>query len=500
MKDFVVSIEDTQALVFKPDNKNKILARVEFPELQKEIFLPVKFKILQGKEKVGELEAWMPRENRLGSRLGENISHVFEENKQLKMKTRDLVGGNDGDFQIGDFDLSHFQDKAKKEAKKHGFQKGYSIKRNREMGQVHLYKKGESKRVLLRLDEELEWPSFLALALFDEIVERLEKKKEVKNELPPSLRPTRKPVIISSQKAPSEKKKEGKGLVSYREFVLASYPMLKEEKAVEYIDQKGEWEQFHEFIERKKPVLLNGPTGTGKDTMIRCYAYQEDLPFFKCQGHQQMKMRDLEGMWTMTGDKPVKSPGPLVLAAVFGGICYIEEIGPILQEILYGLHSVLERREIVIHSQYGYEKIKAHPEMRIVASGNLDRRYTLNEFNDAFLERWVQIKLDYPDKEKSIEIIKSVTGVDEQIAEMLTDITIEMREILVAHGEKDMGLRGAIEVANALMANTDQYLRNLIEVCMINPKATYEEVGLRKKLRDVADKHLNKGAKKSRGF
>ncbi|GAI10947.1 unnamed protein product, partial [marine sediment metagenome] len=136
------------------------------------------------------------------------------------------------------------------------------------------------------------------------------------------------------------------------------------------------------------------------------------------------------------------------------------------------------------------EVIEGADNFKMISSGNLDSRYTPIELSDAFLERWAQIKLIYPDKEGTIDILMSrAAGLDEKMATLITELIFDFRNILASY-KKDMGLRGAVEVCQASLASK-QSLRKLIEVYMLNPKSTYEsDQTLYKKLMERVNKRI----------
>lgn len=462
-----------------------ILGIVEYPQLEEEVYLPVSYDLFSPDgPKIGEIRSWLPQEYQFKVITSSFLIDLFKVREELRLVQNNRVDGEKKTFEIWPLNLSP---EKLREAKTYGFTHGWEIQRSGRQGEVRYYQKEGQKRALLLLDERLEWQNFIILGLLSEIESQLSAKK-VKSEIIEVPPPPQVEKVLKEEEKTQPVSIPGERKESYRDFIL-SLPVIRQERAVEYIDQQGEWRVFCDFMDQKKPLLINGPTGNGKSTMIKWYANQRNLPYFKYTGHRDTTLKDLVGLWVPTDQKPIKAPGPLILAMVHGGIFHFEEIGPVSQDVLDGLHTILDDREIIIDSQYGFEKIKAHPNFRMVASGNLNRDYTLNELNSAFLERWVQIKLGYPDREKTVEILCSVTGVDKKIAERLTDITLEMRSVLKSH-QLDFGLRGAVAVAEAIIRESELSLIQLIEVCMINPKATYDESDLRGQLRDIVEKHF----------
>ncbi|MFH1073377.1 MAG: hypothetical protein V1743_08160, partial [Nanoarchaeota archaeon] len=84
------------------------------------------------------------------------------------------------------------------------------------------------------------------------------------------------------------------------------------------------------------------------------------------------------------------------------------------------------------------------------------------------------IKIGYPSRENTIDIIQArAPGLDYATAELITDALIEMR-IEARKFSKDLGLKGAVELAQRIHMGTDIPLRALFEDNMVNPLTTYE--------------------------
>lgn len=494
--DYILIINGKETSLVEGKDRKEI-AKIELSELEKEVFLPVKFKILAKDGEEGEILTWLPKTNWIRARFSAEVSDLTVENGKTFVREKDLAGKKTS-FEIRLFDS--MPEDFEKAAKAEGLIKSYLAKRNQAVAEVHLFAKHNEKRVLLKLLDGADWKPFLPILLLDELQERL-KDKKVKEEISIPLPPDSKkryiePLVFKEDKEEKKKSekvekrhsKSGEGFKSFAEFSL-SFPIIKRKEAIKYIDQAGEWSLFCELADKKTSVILNGPTGNGKSTMVRYYAFTRDLPFFRKTGHRDITMRDLEGFWVPTANDPMKTPGPLILAMVHGGIFFFEEIGPVSQEVLNGIHNVLDEGEIEIHSHFGFERIKAHPDFRIICSGNLDRNYTMNELGESFLERFSQIKLGYPDREGTINIITSVTRVNKQLAEVLTDLVFETRNVLGKY-QKDLGLRGAVRIAQDIYSGTEQSFVRLVEAHLINPKTTYEETSLREELQRAVEKVL----------
>ncbi len=454
--EFIKKAEEENVII-NPLEPGKVI-KLDFPALEEEIYLPVYYNVSlikdNGYKRIGKLGTWMaenypPEDFHIRTiALNRTTLLSFKDERTIILKSPS------NNYEITVIDKNLLSKKRKERLEKNGFFKGYDIRRNVIIGNFYLFRRQAKVRGLLELEDEFDHTDFLSLVVLDRL------RKEFKE----------KTVKSAETLEVGQEIAEGK----YSNFILSNYPVNKMTEAVEYIDQQGEWKIFCELVDKGKPLLLNGPTGCGKSTMIKWYAYVNNIPFYMSPtGNRETTMDDIVGSWVPADPKPIKAPGALILAMIHNGIFYFEEIGPVDPGVLYGLHGVLDDKKITVQSQYGFEVIEGGENFKMISSGNLDSRYTPIELSDAFLERWAQIKIIYPDKEGTANILKSrAPGIDEKIAVLITELLFDFREILSTY-KKDMGLRGAVEVCQAVQ-QSKQPLRKLIEVHMLNPKSTYE--------------------------
>jgi len=463
-------------VIINPLEPGKVI-KLDFPALEEEIYLPVYYNVslIKGNsyKRIGKLGAWIaenypPEDFHIRTiTLSKTTLLSFKDEKNLILKSPS------NNYEITVMDKNLLNKKRKERLEKNGFLKGYDIKRNVIIGNFYLFQRQAKVRGLLELEDEFDHTDFLSLMVLDKLMSEL-KQKTAKS---------------AEALEVAQEMTEGK----YNNFILSNYPVNKITEAVEYIEQQDEWNIFCELVDKGKPILLNGPTGGGKSTMIKWYAHINNLPFYMSPtGNRETSMDDIVGSWVPADPKPIKAPGALILAMIHNGIFYFEEIGPVDPGVLYGLHGVLDDKKITVQSQYGFEVIEGGEIFKMISSGNLDSRYTPIELSDAFLERWAQIKITYPDKEGTVNILKSrAPGLDEKIALLITDLLFDFRQILFTY-KKDMGLRGAVEICQAVQ-QSKQPLRKLIEVHMLNPKSTYEtDKTLFRKLMEKVDRRIKR--------
>lgn len=466
--------KEQESALITPLVPGKII-KVDFVSLAEEIYLPVYYNIslIEGTTRkiIGKLGAWIAKNYPLEDYHLRTVSQNKTTLLSFKDKKRAILKSPSNNYDLIQINKNELDKRGRERLEKNGFFKGYDIKRNVVIGNYYLFHRKKKIRGLLELEPGYAYTDFISLLVLDRLLDELKNKKTKS--------------IDSIEEV--EEIEEGR----YSNFILSHYPVNRVKEAIEYIDQEGEWEIFCELADKGKPILLNGPTGCGKSTMIKWYAHINNIPFYMAPtGNRETSMDDIIGSWVPADPKPIKAPGALSLAMVHNGIFYFEEIGPVDPGVLYGLHGVLDDRKITIQSQYGFEVIEGEDNFKMISSGNLDSRYTPIELNDAFLERWAQIKLTYPDKEGTTAILMSrAAGLDEKIATLITELIFDFRGILTSY-KKDMGLRGAVEICQASLASR-QPLRKLIEVHMLNPKSTYEsDQTLYKKLMERVNKRI----------
>jgi len=124
------------------------------------------------------------------------------------------------------------------------------------------------------------------------------------------------------------------------EFVIASEPF--------YVPTSDEVEIFEAAYRQKVPVLLKGPTGTGKTRFIEYMAWKlgQPLTVVKDQAkqhsrraqvngavplvtvacHEDLTASDLVGRYLLDANGTHWIDGPLTRAVKAGGICYLDEI------------------------------------------------------------------------------------------------------------------------------------------------------------------------------
>jgi len=176
-------------------------------------------------------------------------------------------------------------------------------------------------------------------------------------------------------------------------------------------------------------LLLVGPTGVGKSTLIEQLAARLNWPLVRVAASGGLTEADLLGEWTVKDGETVFNYGFLPRAMKKGAICLIDEIDGLEPSVAFSLHQLMEDGGSLVLLQNGGELIDPHPGFRLVCTANTlghgddSGLYTgTRVLNAAFLDRFNSvIEMGHLGSESEQKVIRtSVPEVTEKFAEKLT--------------------------------------------------------------------------------
>jgi cobaltochelatase CobS len=209
-----------------------------------------------------------------------------------------------------------------------------------------------------------------------------------------------------------------------------------------YVFDSAQCEEIAIAVRRNMNVLLTGPTGCGKTSVIGALAAMTNMPLvrFNCDG--ETRVSNLRGMMKPTSQDGVLSlifsPGDLAVAMEQGWWVLLDEIDAALPSVLFVLQPVFEEDRRELHVPELKKTITAHPDFRIFATGNTigfrasarARHAGTNPMNAAFVDRFgVVIACDYPSKDVERERIRvNVPELDFDFAEGIARVADALRK------------------------------------------------------------------------
>ena len=199
-------------------------------------------------------------------------------------------------------------------------------------------------------------------------------------------------------------------------------------KEPKYLQTSNEIKVFEAAWQNRVPLMLKGPTGSGKTRFIEHMAWKLKMPLMTVSCHEDMTASDLVGRFLLEGSETVWKDGPLTRAVRYGGICYLDEIVEARQDTTVVIHSLTDDRRILPIEKTG-EIIKAHKDFFLVISYNPGYQSVLKDLKESTKQRFASISFEYPNNQLEKDIIILESGTTKEIAEKLIKVSERTRNL-----------------------------------------------------------------------
>ena len=214
-----------------------------------------------------------------------------------------------------------------------------------------------------------------------------------------------------------------------------------------YVPTSDEIEIFESAYRQRVPILLKGPTGTGKTRFVEHMAWRlseslsptksksassngsaEKLPLITVACHEDLTASDLVGRYLLDADGTRWIDGPLTRAVKSGGICYLDEIVEARKDTTVIIHPLTDHRRSLTIDKLG-TVINAADGFLLVVSYNPGYQNALKDLKHSTRQRFVALEFDFPDEETEAQIIAHESGCDPEVAERLARLGLKIRNL-----------------------------------------------------------------------
>jgi len=174
-----------------------------------------------------------------------------------------------------------------------------------------------------------------------------------------------------------------------------------------YLDWNNSIGVIDKAFEKGLFVLIIGPKGTGKTSLVREYAIQKSKELESINFSLRTRESHLVGTKNLVDGNIGFDEGILVKSMKEGNILYLDEINAAEADVLLRLDEALDDRRQVILKESDGQIIKAKDSWFVVATINPLTHVGTKELPPQLLSRFpVRIRLDYPPEDVEYQIIK----------------------------------------------------------------------------------------------
>jgi MoxR-like ATPase len=243
---------------------------------------------------------------------------------------------------------------------------------------------------------------------------------------------------------------------------------LRNTLTTQVVGRRRELELVLAALAADRHVLLEGPPGTGKSTLLRAVAQGLGIGFEFVEGNAELTPARLVGHFDPARvlnegyDPSVFVDGPLVSALRDGSLLYVEEINRIPEETLNVLITVMSEGELNV-PRLG--RIAAAKGFRLVAAMTPFDAVGTARISGAVYDRVCRVAMSYQTAEEEVAIVERNLGgvaVDASWLEKAVSVVRRTR----SHSDLRVGssVRGAVDFAKVAVS-----LAELRESTIDNP-------------------------------
>jgi len=225
---------------------------------------------------------------------------------------------------------------------------------------------------------------------------------------------------------------------------------IRDRVARHLVGRERELELVLSAVAAGRDIVLEGPPGTSKTTLLRAITTEWGIPLLFVEGNADLTPSRLIGHHNparvLREDYSAENfvPGPLVEAMREGGFLYIEEFNRALDDTLNTLLTAMAERQVTV-PRVGTTTAK--PTFRVIASMNPYDNVGTVRLSTSISDRLCRLSVDYQDDAAERGIVALRTGLS--LADRLVADAVALTRATRVHPDVRQGssVRGAIDTA-----------------------------------------------------
>src|SRR5579884_40694 len=248
-----------------------------------------------------------------------------------------------------------------------------------------------------------------------------------------------------------------------------------------------DWNNALDILERAYRsglfVLIIGPKGTGKTTLVRKFASHMKKELYSVNFSLRTRESHLVGSKTIDQGEINFVEGVLVKSMRSGSMLYLDELNAAEADVLLRLDEALDDRKQLVLKEAEGQTIKAADDWFVIATINPLSHVGTKELPPQLLSRFpVRMRLEYPPEDLELERVKQHISIDSsKIGDVKHAIQLA-KNLREAAAVEELYYSPSLRetIAFAKMLNTDLPPRKVAEIVYANAYDQWGQVEYQK--------------------